>query len=77
MLNLFLDVFLDIFIWFGGNIFLEAIVCNLLIVICFGEFMCSCYVDSFLKMLGVIDIIVKDEVEYIYIVVKLGLEIVW
>ena len=76
-INFLSDVFLDTFTWSGGNTSLEAIACNLPIVTCPGEFMRGLHADSFLKMLGVTDTIAKNEVEYIDIAVKLGLELEW
>lgn len=76
-INFLSDVFLDTFTWSGGNTSLEAIACNLPIVTCPGEFMRGLHADSFLKMLGVTDTIAKNEVEYIDIAVKLGLESEW
>ncbi|MFY7802475.1 MAG: tetratricopeptide repeat protein [Limnoraphis robusta] len=77
MLNLLSDVFLDTFTWSGGNTSLEAIACNLPIVTCPGEFMRGRHADSFLKLLGVTDTIAQNEVEYINIAVKLGLDSAW
>ncbi len=77
MLNLLSDVFLDTLTWSGGNTSLEAIACNLPIVTCPGEFMRGRHADSFLKLLGVTDTIAKNEVEYIEIAVKLGLDSAW
>ncbi|MDF0555519.1 tetratricopeptide repeat protein [Kamptonema sp. UHCC 0994] len=76
-INFLSDVFLDTFTWSGGNTSLEAIACNLPIVTCPGEFMRGLHADSFLKMLGVTDTITQNEVEYIDIAVKLGLELEW
>lgn len=76
-INFLSDVFLDTFTWSGGNTSLEAIACNLPIVTCPGEFMRGLHADSFLKMLGVTDTIAKNEVEYIDIAVKLGLNSEW
>ena len=76
-INFLSDVFLDTFTWSGGNTSLEAIACNLPIVTCPGEFMRGLHADSFLKMLGVTDTIAKNEVEYIEIAVKLGIDSEW
>ncbi|MEH2005157.1 DUF5672 family protein [Nostoc sp.] len=77
MINLLSDVYLDTFTWSGGNTTLEAIACNLPIVTCPGEFMRGRHSDSFLKMQGVTDTIAENEIEYIEIAVKLGLDPVW
>ncbi|WP_016949679.1 hypothetical protein [Anabaena sp. PCC 7108] len=77
MINLLSDVYLDTFTWSGGNTSLEAIACNIPIVTCPGEFMRGRHTDSFLKLLGVTDTIVKNEAEYIEIAVKLGLDSAW
>lgn len=77
MINLLSDVYLDTFSWSGGNTTLEAIACNLPVVTCPGEFMRGRHSDSFLKMLGVTDTIAENEVEYIEIAVRLGLDPAW
>ncbi|MBD2627874.1 O-linked N-acetylglucosamine transferase, SPINDLY family protein [Trichormus variabilis] len=77
MINLLSDVYLDTFTWSGGNTSLEAIACNLPIVTCPGEFMRGRHTDSFLKLLGITDTIANNEVEYIDIAVKLGLDSAW
>jgi glycosyltransferase involved in cell wall biosynthesis len=77
MINLLSDVYLDTFSWSGGNTTLEAIACNLPIVTCPGEFMRGRHSYSFLKMIGVTDTIAQNEVEYIDIAVKLGLDPAW
>jgi predicted O-linked N-acetylglucosamine transferase (SPINDLY family) len=77
MINLLSDVYLDTFSWSGGNTTLEAIACNLPVVTCPGEFMRTRHSDSFLKLLGVTDTIAQNEVEYIEIAVKLGLDPTW
>ncbi len=77
MINLLSDVYLDTFTWSGGNTSLEAIACNLPIVTCPGEFMRGRHSYSFLKMLGVTDTIAENEMEYIDIAVKLGLDPAW
>lgn len=76
-INLLSDVYLDTFTWSGGNTTLEAIACNLPVVTCPGEFMRGRHSESFLKMLGVTDTIAQNEVEYIEIAVKLGLDPAW
>jgi predicted O-linked N-acetylglucosamine transferase (SPINDLY family) len=77
MINLLSDVYLDTFTWSGGNTTLEAIACNLPVVTCPGEFMRGRHSYSFLKMIGVTDTIAQNEVEYIEIAVKLGLDPAW
>jgi predicted O-linked N-acetylglucosamine transferase (SPINDLY family) len=77
MINLLSDVYLDTFTWSGGNTTLEAIACNLPVVTCPGEFMRGRHSYSFLKMIGVTDTIAQNEVEYIDIAVKLGLDPAW
>jgi predicted O-linked N-acetylglucosamine transferase (SPINDLY family) len=76
-INLLSDVYLDTFCWSGGNTSLEAIACKLPIVTCPGEFMRGRHSYSFLKMIGVTDAIAQNEVEYIEIAVKLGLDPAW
>ncbi|WP_446372467.1 O-linked N-acetylglucosamine transferase, SPINDLY family protein [Coleofasciculus sp. G3-WIS-01] len=77
MINLLSDVYLDTFCWSGGNTTLEAIACCLPIVTCPGEFMRGRHSYSFLKMLGVTQTIAKNEVDYVEIAVKLGVDSAW
>lgn len=77
MINLLSDVYLDTFSWSGGNTTLEAMACNLPIVTCPGEFMRGRHSESFLKMIGVTETIAQNEISYIEIAVKLGLDPVW
>jgi FkbM family methyltransferase len=76
-LNLLSDVYLDTFTWSGGNTTLEAIACNLPIVTCPGEFMRGRHSYSFLSMIEVTETIAQNEMEYIEIAVKLGLDPEW
>ncbi|GAX41100.1 group 1 glycosyl transferase [Tolypothrix sp. NIES-4075] len=76
-LNCVSDIFLDTFLWSGGNTTLEAIACNLPIVTCPGEFMRGRHSYGILQMLGVTDTIAKTEAEYIDIATKLGLDQKW
>jgi predicted O-linked N-acetylglucosamine transferase (SPINDLY family) len=77
MINLLSDVYLDTFSWSGGNTTLEAIACNLPVVTCPGEFMRGRHSYSFLKMIQVTETIAQNEVEYIEIAAKLGLDPLW
>ncbi len=77
MINLLSDIYLDTFDWSGGNTTLEAIACNLPIVTCPGKFMRGRHSYSFLRMIGVTNTIAHNEVEYIEIAVKLGIDPVW
>lgn len=76
-LNLLSDVYLDTFTWSGGNTTLEAIACNLPIVTCPGEFMRGRHSYSFLSMIEVTETSAQNEMEYIEIAVKLGLDPEW
>jgi predicted O-linked N-acetylglucosamine transferase (SPINDLY family) len=78
-LNLMLasDIFLDTFSWSGGLTTLDAIACNLPIVTCPGELMRGRQSYAFLKILGVTETIAKNEVEFIEIAVRLGLDSAW
>jgi FkbM family methyltransferase len=76
-INLLSDVYLDTFTWSGGNTTLEAIACNLPIVTCPGEFMRGRHSYSFLRMIGVTETIAQNEMEYIEIAVKLGIDPAW
>jgi tetratricopeptide (TPR) repeat protein len=77
MLNLVSDIYLDTLQWSGGNTTLDAIVCNLPVVTCPGEFMRGRHSYGFLQRLGVTDTIAETASEYIEIAVKLGLEPEW
>ena len=77
MINLLSDVYLDTLSWSGGNTTLEAIACNLPVVTCPGEFMRGRHSYSFLKMIEVTETIAQNEVEYIEIAAKLGLDPAW
>lgn len=77
MINLVSDVYLDTFCWSGGNTTLEAIACCLPIVTCPGEFMRGRHSYSFLKMLGVTETIAENQVDYVKIAVKLGVDSAW
>ena len=77
MINLLSDVYLDTFSWSGGNTTLEASACNLPVVTCPGEFMRGRHSYSFLKMIEVTETIAQNEVEYIEIAAKLGLDSAW
>lgn len=78
-LNLMLasDIFLDTFSWSGGLTSLDAIACDLPIVTCPGELMRGRQSYAFLKILGVTETIAKNEVEYIEIAIRLGLNPAW
>lgn len=76
-LNSLSDIFLDTLSWSGGNTTLEAIACNLPIVTCPGEFMRGRHSYAILQMLGLTDTIANNEVEYVEIAIKLGLDKEW
>jgi FkbM family methyltransferase len=76
-INLLSDVYLDTFTWSGGNTTLEAIACNLPIVTCPGEFMRGRHSYSFLRVIGVTETIAQNEMEYIELAVKLGIDPAW
>lgn len=76
-LNLLSNIFLDTFSWSGGNTTLEAIACGLPIVTCPGEFMRSRHAYGILKMMGITETIAQDEIEYIEIAARLGIDSHW
>lgn len=76
-LNLVSNVFLDTFSWSGGNTTLEAIACGLPIVTCPGEFMRSRHSYGILKRMGITETIAQDEIEYVEIAVRLGIDTNW
>ncbi|MGE5659841.1 MAG: tetratricopeptide repeat protein [Actinomycetota bacterium] len=76
-LNLLSDIFLDTFSWSGGVTTLEAIACNLPIVTCPGELMRGRQSYGMLKIIGLTDLVAKDETQYIEIAVRLGLDAEW
>lgn len=76
-LNLLSNVFLDTFSWSGGNTTLEAIACGLPIVTCPGELMRGRHSYGILKMMGITETIAQDEMEYVDIAVRLGVDTNW
>jgi predicted O-linked N-acetylglucosamine transferase (SPINDLY family) len=76
-LNLVSNIFLDTFSWSGGNTTLEAIACGLPIVTCPGELMRSRHSYGILKMMGITETIAQDEIEYVEIAVRLGIDSNW
>ena len=76
-LNLVSNIFLDTFYWSGGNTTLEAIACGLPIVTCPGELMRGRHSYGILKMMGVTETIAQDEIEYVEIAVRLGIDTNW
>jgi predicted O-linked N-acetylglucosamine transferase (SPINDLY family) len=76
-LNLLSNVFLDTFSWSGGNTTLEAIACGLPIVTCPGKLMRGRHSYGILKMMGVTETIANDEIEYVEIAVRLGIDTNW
>lgn len=76
-LNLLSNVFLDTFSWSGGNTTLEAIACGLPIVTCPGKLMRSRHSYGILKMMGITETITHDEIEYVNIAVRLGVDTNW
>lgn len=76
-LNLLSDVFLDTIGWSGGNTTLEAIACNLPIVTLPSEFMRGRHAYAMLQVLEVLDTIAKNEMEYVEIAVRLGINSQW
>ncbi|OCQ89576.1 hypothetical protein BCD67_13335 [Oscillatoriales cyanobacterium USR001] len=71
------DIFLDTFGWSGGHTTLEAIACNLPVVTYPGELMRGRHSCAILKMLDITETIAKNEVEYVKIAVRLGIEPKW
>ncbi|HLO48096.1 MAG TPA: tetratricopeptide repeat protein [Kamptonema sp.] len=71
------DIFLDTFSWSGGHTTLDAIACNLPVVTCPGELMRGRHSYAILKMIGLTETIAKNEVEYLEVAVRLGLESQW
>lgn len=77
MLNLLSDIYLDSLDFSGGNTTFDALACNLPVVTCPGEFMRGRISTAMLRLLGITETIAANEVEYIEIAVKLGLDPVW
>jgi predicted O-linked N-acetylglucosamine transferase (SPINDLY family) len=77
ILNKLSDVFLDTFVFSGGNTSLAAIACDLPMVTCPGQFMRGRMSYAMLKMLGLGELIAKNESEYIEIATRLGLDSNW
>jgi protein O-GlcNAc transferase len=77
MLNQLTDIFLDALSWSGGLTTRHAIACGLPVVTCPGEMMRARHSYGMLKMLGVTETIAKNELEYIKIAVRLGLDHEW
>ena len=71
------DIFLDTFSWSGGHTTLDGIACNLPVVTYPGELMRGRHSLAILKMIGMMETVAKNEVEYIKIAVKLGIELTW
>ncbi len=76
-INQLSDVFLDTFSWSGGITTLKAIACHLPVVTCPGQFMRGRHSYAILRMLGISETIARNEVEYIDIAVRLGLDLTW
>lgn len=76
-LNLVSNIFLDTFSWSGGNTTLEAIACGLPIVTCPGELMRSRHSYGMLKRIGITETIAQNEIEYVEIAVRLGIDTNW
>jgi predicted O-linked N-acetylglucosamine transferase (SPINDLY family) len=75
--NVVSDIYLDTLGFSGGNTALQAIICNLPIVTCPGDFMRGRLAYSVVKMLGVEDTIAYNERGYIDIAVRLGNDTHW
>ena len=73
-LNAAADVFLDSPGWSGGNTCLEALSTNLPVVTLPKSTMRSRHSAAFLTVLGMADLIARDEDDYVRIAVRLGLE---
>ena len=71
------DVFLDGLTWSGGVTTREAIFCSLPVVTCPGRFMRARHSYAMLKMIGVEDTIASNEIEYIEIATRLGIDSAW
>jgi predicted O-linked N-acetylglucosamine transferase (SPINDLY family) len=76
-LNQLSDVFLDGLSWSGGITTKEAIACELPVVTCPGEIMRARHSYGILRMIDVTETIAKNEIEYIQIAVRLGLDHQW
>lgn len=76
-LNRLSDVFLDPLAWSGGNSTLEAVAFGLPVVTRAGEFMRSRHSAAILQRTGVTATIAVNEVEYVDIAVRLGLDPDW
>ncbi|WP_413165789.1 tetratricopeptide repeat protein [Capilliphycus salinus ALCB114379] len=73
-LNLIADIGLDTIQFTGFLTTLDSLGCNLPIVTCEGEFMRSRQTVGILKFIGVTETIAQNEIDYIKIAVKLGLD---
>ena len=71
------DVCLDTLGWSGGVSTFEAIACGLPVVTVPGQLMRSRHSCAILTQLGVTETIARDEVEYVEIAVRLGLDREW
>ncbi len=71
-LNLASDVYLDTIGWSGGLTALDALSCNLPMVILPGELMRGRQSYGFLRQLGILDTIATDLYDYVDIAVRLG-----
>lgn len=76
-INMLCDVMLDTVHWSGGNTSLDAIACNLPLVTLPGEFMRGRQSYGMLKLMGLVELIAKDQDDYVEIAVRLGTDKTW
>ncbi len=76
-INMLCDVMLDTLHWSGGNTSLDAIACNLPLVTLPGEFMRGRQSYGMLKLMGLDELIAKDQDDYVEIAVRLGTDKTW
>ena len=76
-INMLCDVMLDTLHWSGGNTSLDAIACNLPLVTLPGEFMRGRQSYGMLKLMGLEELIAKDQDDYVEIAVRLGTDKAW
>ncbi len=76
-INMLCDVMLDTLHWSGGNTSLDAIACSLPVVTLPGEFMRGRQSYGMLKLMGLDELIAKDQDDYVEIAVRLGTDRAW
>ena len=75
--NMLCDVMLDTLHWSGGNTTLDALACGLPVVTLPGEFMRGRQSYGMLKLMGLDELIAKDQEDYVEIAIRLGTDSAW